>query len=65
MNVDSSYRADGDARGDPRGVVLLAHGSQRGNDTIDGLQDMVRRLQVLLGTGIADNIHCNPSDKEV
>ena len=31
------------------GVVLLAHGSQRGNDTIDGLQEMVRRLQVRLG----------------
>lgn len=27
------------------GVVLLAHGSRRGSDTIDGLRDMVRRLQ--------------------
>lgn len=27
------------------GVVLLAHGSQRGNDTIDGLREMVSRLQ--------------------
>ena len=54
MNVDSSYHADGDARGDPWGVVLLAHGSQRGNETIDGLQDMVRRLQKQLGPVIAD-----------
>ena len=34
------------------GVVLLAHGSQRGSDTIDGLREMVRRLQERLG---ADN----------
>ena len=27
------------------GVVLLAHGSQRGTDTIDGLREMVSRLQ--------------------
>ena len=27
------------------GVVLLAHGSQRGSDTIDGLRQMVSRLQ--------------------
>ena len=33
----------------PRGVILLAHGSQRGNDTSDGLQEMVRRLQSRLG----------------
>lgn len=32
-----------------RGVILLAHGSQRGNDTPDGLQEMVRRLQSRLG----------------
>ena len=31
------------------GVVLLAHGSQRGNHTIDGLREMVRRLQSQLG----------------
>ncbi len=31
------------------GVILLAHGSQRGNDTIDGLREMVRRLQARLG----------------
>lgn len=31
---------------------MLAHGSQRGNDTIDGLHEMVRRLQERLG---ADN----------
>ena len=30
------------------GVVLLAHGSQRGTDTIDGLREMVSRLQVRL-----------------
>ena len=30
------------------GVVLLAHGSQRGTDTIDGLREMVTRLQVRL-----------------
>ena len=35
------------------GVVLLAHGSQRGNDTIDGLREMVRRLQERLGTSNA------------
>ena len=35
------------------GVVLLAHGSQRGNDTIDGLREMVRRLQARLGVGNA------------
>ena len=35
------------------GVVLLAHGSQRGNDTIDGLREMVRRLQQRLGEGNA------------
>ena len=35
------------------GVVLLAHGSQRGSDTIDGLQEMVRRLQARLGEGNA------------
>lgn len=33
------------------GVVLLAHGSQRGTHTIDGLREMVSRLQVRL----ADN----------
>ncbi len=32
-----------------RGVILLAHGSQRGNDTSEGLQEMVRRLQSRLG----------------
>ncbi|MYE55340.1 MAG: sirohydrochlorin chelatase [Chloroflexi bacterium] len=30
------------------GVVLLAHGSQRGTHTIDGLREMVSRLQVRL-----------------
>ena len=32
------------------GVVLLAHGSQRGTDTIDGLREMALRLQARLGT---------------
>ncbi len=31
------------------GVVLLAHGSRSGTDTIDGLNEMVRRLQERLG----------------
>ncbi|MDA0770948.1 MAG: hypothetical protein O2821_12100 [Chloroflexi bacterium] len=54
MNVDSSHRVEDDSERDPWGVVLLAHGSQRGNDTTDGLQDMVRRLQEELGGGSAD-----------
>ena len=38
-----------------RGVVLLAHGSRSGNHTIDGLREMVRRLQARLD---ADSAAC-------
>ena len=48
-NGYSDYRnADGSSNSD-WGVVLLAHGSQRGNHTIDGLREMVQRLQERLG----------------
>lgn len=49
MTADKQWEVNGRAPADARGVVLLAHGSQRGNDTYDGLQDMVRRLQARLG----------------
>ena len=54
MTMTGRYSKNGDPSGTNRvganwGVVLLAHGSQRGNDTIDGLREMVRRLQVRLG----------------
>ena len=45
----TSGRRNGASPGAGWGVVLLAHGSQRGNHTIDGLRDMVRRLQSHLG----------------
>ncbi|MYC07575.1 MAG: sirohydrochlorin chelatase [Chloroflexi bacterium] len=44
-----SGRRNGASPGAGWGVVLLAHGSQRGNHTIDGLREMVRRLQSHLG----------------
>jgi len=41
------------------GVVLLAHGSQRGTHTIDGLREMVSRLQVrLAGNGARVRMAC-------
>ena len=54
MNLDSSHRTNGYSNEDPWGVVLLAHGSRRGDHTINGLHDMVRRLQAALGDGSAD-----------
>lgn len=45
----TSGRRNGASPGAGWGVVLLAHGSQRGNHTIDGLREMVRRLQSHLG----------------
>ena len=54
MNPGSSHCINGDSARRPWGVVLLAHGSRRGTDTSDGLDDMVRRLQAELGGGSAD-----------
>ena len=45
MTMTSEIGKNGAAPGGDWGVVLLAHGSQRGNHTIDGLREMVRRLQ--------------------
>ena len=49
MTMTSEIGKNGAAPNANWGVVLLAHGSQRGNDTIDGLREMVRRLQERLG----------------
>ena len=49
MTMKASEGKNGASPNAGWGVVLLAHGSQRGNDTIDGLQEMVRRLQARLG----------------
>ena len=49
MTMTSEIGKNGAAPGGDWGVVLLAHGSQRGNHTIDGLREMVRRLQERLG----------------
>ena len=54
MNLDSSNPLNDDSTQRPWGVVLLAHGSQRGKDTAEGLQDMVERLQMELGGSPAD-----------
>ncbi len=53
MTTMTGYGDNGSAPDAEWGVVLLAHGSQRGNDTIDGLREMVRRLQERLGEGNA------------
>jgi sirohydrochlorin ferrochelatase len=53
MSEDIQRETNGRAPADAWGVVLLAHGSQRGNDTYRGLQYMVRRLQMRLGQGQA------------
>lgn len=48
MNSTNPYlnnARNGSAPDVARGVVLLAHGSRSGNHTIDGLREMVRRLQ--------------------
>ena len=52
MTMANGYRKHGNADSSSNsdwGVVLLAHGSQRGNHTIDGLREMVQRLQERLG----------------
>ena len=49
MTMTSEIGKNGASPATDWGVVLLAHGSQRGNDTIDGLREMVRRLQERLG----------------
>ena len=45
MTMTNGYGNNGSAPDASWGVVLLAHGSQRGTDTIDGLREMVSRLQ--------------------
>ena len=49
MTMTNGLGSDGDTNNRGWGVVLLAHGSQRGTHTIDGLREMVRRLQARLG----------------
>lgn len=48
MTMNAGKGNNGASPSDGWGVVLLAHGSQRGNHTIDGLREMVRRLQARL-----------------
>ena len=55
MTLESSHNSNKDSTNSPWGVVLLAHGSQRGKHTAEGLQDMVQRLQVELG-GSSDDV---------
>lgn len=50
--ANANNARNGSAPAAERGVVLLAHGSRSGNHTIDGLREMVSRLQERLG---ADN----------
>ena len=49
MTTRAGTSKNGASQNTEWGVILLAHGSQRGNHTIDGLQEMVRRLQTRLG----------------
>ncbi len=42
MSIETHCTENGRVPRTPWGVVLLAHGSQRGNDTYEGLQEMVR-----------------------
>lgn len=62
MNSANPYAnnaRNGSAPGAAWGVVLLAHGSRSGNHTIDGLREMVRRLQERLdgdGAGYRANV---------
>ena len=48
LYANANNRRNGNAPAATRGVVLLAHGSRSGNHTIDGLREMVRRLQARL-----------------
>lgn len=52
LYADANNARNGSAPAAERGVVLLAHGSRSGNHTIDGLREMVSRLQARLD---ADN----------
>ena len=45
---NANNRRNGNAPAATQGVVLLAHGSRSGSHTIDGLREMVRRLQARL-----------------
>ena len=48
LYANANNGRNGGAPADTRGVVLLAHGSRSGSHTIDGLREMVRRLQARL-----------------
>ena len=48
LYANADNRRNGNAPAATRGVVLLAHGSRSGSHTIDGLREMVRRLQARL-----------------
>lgn len=45
MIAATGYGDNGSAPNADWGVALLAHGSRRGSDTVDGLRDMAQRLQ--------------------
>ena len=45
MIAATGYGNNGSAPNADWGVALLAHGSRRGSDTVDGLRDMAQRLQ--------------------
>ena len=53
--ANANNARNGSAPAAERGVVLLAHGSRSGNHTIDGLREMVSRLQARLD---ADSAAC-------
>ena len=55
LYANANNARNGSAPAADRGVVLLAHGSRSGNHTIDGLREMVRRLQARLD---ADSAGC-------
>lgn len=55
LYANANNARNGRAPAAERGVVLLAHGSRSGNHTIDGLREMVRRLQARLD---ADSAAC-------
>ena len=59
MTTIISHSGNGVASDAAWGVILLAHGSQRGSHTIDGLNEMVRRLQErLVGLGARVRVAC-------
>ena len=55
LYANANNARNGSAPAAERGVVLLAHGSRSGNHTIDGLREMVSRLQARLD---ADSAAC-------